>query len=294
VGEQTSSIAAVKERISELDGIEAANQYLFRVHEYDVGDGGGGSDDLGDDEVLCASCELYLFVGGTRFKWDSASAHVAGGIFALVNSKTVRRDMGPFQRRRSTKHFMRTNPSMMMKGGAWHDSGTSYDSDKNSDIGSGIIGSGGIFTISLKITRPDDAIAAATADCTDDYLPGPYVYFGLLASELTKKTLPCFDAMMSSWRVVDVPLTAAGVAAAAADAAAAAAMNCVSKIHLGSVITMTWDANTCTLEMFIDGKRHISIVQMFARGIPLQWAVAAKCSGTVIEIVENTCCVGDA
>jgi hypothetical protein len=274
VGEQTSSIAAVKERISELDGIEAANQYLFRVDDA-LGDG----DDLGDDEVLCASCELYLFVGDTRFKWDSAGAHVAGGIYALVNATTVHRDMWPSQRKCDAMHFMRTHPSM--RGGDTYD-----DGDKNSDKNSGIC-SGGIFTISLKITRPDDAIAAAIAAFTvHDYTPGPYVHFGLLASDLTKKKLPCFDAMMSPWRVVDVPLTAAAAAAAGAGASAAAPKNCASGLQLGSVITMTWDANTCTLQFFIDGKRHISIVQMSARGIPLQWAVAAACPGTVIEIVE--------
>jgi hypothetical protein len=292
VGEQTSSIAAVKERISELDGIEAANQYLFRVDEYDVGDcsdgGGGGSDDLSDDEVLCASCELYLFVGDTRFKWDSGCASPVG-IFAFVNATTVRRDEWPLEYVMDIDYdFMRTLPSMR-----------GNECCRDGDIYGKNMCSGGIFTISLKFTRSDDAIAAAAwaaiadADAADDaaayddihdngHLPGPqnlprpHVNFGLVATDLTEET----GLMMgSSWRVVDAPRRTA------ADADGNGNAN-QSVIHLGSVITAKWDANKCRLQVFMDGKLHATNVQRGARGIPLQWAVAAACSGTVIEIVE--------
>jgi hypothetical protein len=292
VGEQTSSIAAVKERISALDGIEAANQYLFRVHDGDA----LSDDDLGDDEVLCASCVLYLLVGDTRFKWDSAGFPVAGGIFALVNSKTARRDMWPFyscvlqSRVQPTMNIMRMLPSMRgVQGDECHDShsdsdtDTDTDTDSDSDKNSGVC-SGGIFTISLKFTI--NAAAAAAAAATG--LPGPYVHCGLVASDLTKKSLPCIEAMMSQWVVTDAPGGAAAAASRAAAFAAGGEDNAFTSIipHLGSIITIKWDANTCTQQFFMDGKQYYSLVQTFARGIPLQWAVEAPCRGTVIEIVE--------
>jgi hypothetical protein len=236
VGEQTSSIAAVKERISELDGIEAANQYLFRL-----------GCELGDDEVIRRSCELYLFVGDTKFKWDSAGeAAAAGGIYALVNATTMRRVHLPLPPNVRVDNRMRMLPSMR----------------------------GGIFAISLKFTRPDVAAAAAAAGITPrrmNFFPRPYVHCGLVGSDPTNG-LPWFGAMMATW--TDGPVWPGY-------------KNQPPLLRLGSVLTMQWDASTCTLKYFMDGMLQCSVVHDSVRGITMQWGVDAPCRGTVIEIVGN-------
>ena len=255
-GVHTSSVAAVKKRVSELDGIAANRQLLFRADAEDC---------LDDDEVFCESCTVYLLVGNTQFEWDSASP-----LLAKEGCDGIEyRDRAPCElyTRVSAKLVCRT----VLDVNHAHTMGI-LPSIRGEDC------SGEVVTISLRFT----------CDTTVDS-SGPIrehsAYCGLVEADNTVRQSARSARSMSSLRTNSF-VAGWGVRRGKADGILCCRC-AVTRSHFGVVVTMQWDTAKGTLRFLLDGKPHGGDLSGIPKNIPMQWAVEVPHRGPRVEIVEG-------
>jgi hypothetical protein len=306
VGEQTSSIAAVAQRISELEGIEASRVYLFRVGDDGIGGAGSRSCCLDDGEVLRVSCELFLLVGATRFAWDCASplivVHAIAppddvfrshyyGLYDIVNAKTVRRAGCEF----NDSHNMRILPRMRVLPRQQHNAQNAQNANgANGEDGAVLSGDPSapseVFSISLKFTRPvkEGGCSNGHNSMRPDTVVDHYVRCGITLSEGTMRS-------DGSWGLPYLQYNDSGSARVFWKSLAYRGTH-ETQTHFGSVITMQFDSANHTLRFLVDGKQHgpdrtiptAPTPHAALRPAPsiMQWVVEAPWTGTLCEIVD--------
>jgi hypothetical protein len=252
-GVRTSSVAAVKKRVSELDGIAANRQLLFRADAEHC---------LDDDEVLRESCTVYLLVGDASYGWDSASP--------LLSKKGCDgieyRDRAPCElyTRVSTKLVCRT----VLDVNHAHTMGI-LPSIRGEDC------SGEVVTISLRFT-------CDTTDDSSEPIRELSTYCGLMeaGNSVTQSARSLSSLMTNSF------VAGWGVRRGKADGILC--RRCAgTRPHFGVVVTMQWDTDKGTLRFLLDGKPHGSDLTGIPKHIPMQWAVEVPHRGSRIEIVEG-------
>jgi hypothetical protein len=250
-GVHTSSVAAVKKRVSELDGIAANRQLLFRADAEDC---------LDDDEVFRESCMVYLLVGDASYEWDSASP--------LLSKEGC--DGIEYRDRAPCELYTRVNAKLVCRAVL----------DVNHAHTMGILPSnrgedcfGEVVTISLRFT----------CDTTVDS-SGPIrehsAYCGLMeAGNIVTQSARSLSSLMTNSFV-------AGWGVRRGKVDGILCCRCAgTRSHTGVVVTMQWDTAKGTLRFLLDGKPHD--LTGIPRDIPMQWAVEVPHRGPRVEIVEG-------